>query len=62
MSCRKKYIYYIFTLILLKSEKENNLLTIENNVTSWMLQNPIVLSKEILLQNQLKVLGHDEVD
>ena len=62
MSCRKKYIYYIFTLILLKSEKENNLLTIENNVTSWMLQNPIVLSKEILLQNQLKVLGHDEID
>ena len=49
MICRKKYIYYIFTLILLKSEKENNLLTIENNVTSWMLQNPIVLSKEILL-------------
>ena len=42
MSCRKKYIYYIFTLIFLKSEKENDLLEIENNVTSWMLQNPIV--------------------
>ena len=49
MSCRKKYIYYFFTLILLKYEKENNFLKIENNMTSWMLQNPIVWSKEILL-------------